>query len=149
MGYRWAKPESKNYAATLNGEGLPDGIDLVQDSILREVVKCAHGGACEQMCSTAFRVTPYELEYYKKFRIPLPALCPNCRHFERLAKRTPLQLWKRACQCTGKNSDNGIYGNTGAHAHGEGHCPNEFETSYAPARKEIVYCEACYNAEVA
>ncbi len=23
------------------------------------------------------------------------------------------------------------------------------ETSYAPARPEIVYCEACYNAEVA
>ena len=28
-------------------------------------------------------------------------------------------------------------------------CSNEFETSYAKDRKEIVYCEQCYNAEVA
>ncbi|MCX6720693.1 MAG: hypothetical protein NTW11_02725 [Candidatus Staskawiczbacteria bacterium] len=28
-------------------------------------------------------------------------------------------------------------------------CPNEFETSYAPDRPEIVYCESCYNGEVA
>jgi hypothetical protein len=33
------------------------------------------------------------------------------------------------------------------HSH-EGKCPVEFETSYAPDRKEIVYCEQCYNAEV-
>ena len=28
-------------------------------------------------------------------------------------------------------------------------CKNEFETSYAPDRPEIVYCEQCYNEEVA
>lgn len=27
-------------------------------------------------------------------------------------------------------------------------CPNEFETTYTPDRPEIVYCEACYLAEV-
>jgi len=27
-------------------------------------------------------------------------------------------------------------------------CPNEFETSYAPDRPEIIYCESCYNKEV-
>jgi hypothetical protein len=42
------------------------------------------------------------------------------------------------------------YQNTSTHPHHENnHCPNEFETSYAPERKEIVYCEQCYNAEVA
>jgi len=28
-------------------------------------------------------------------------------------------------------------------------CPNEFETSYAPDRPEIVYCEQCYQQKVA
>ena len=28
-------------------------------------------------------------------------------------------------------------------------CKNEFETSYAPERPEIIYCESCYNSEVA
>ncbi len=27
-------------------------------------------------------------------------------------------------------------------------CQNEFETSYAPDRPEIVYCERCYQQEV-
>ena len=27
-------------------------------------------------------------------------------------------------------------------------CDNEFETSYAPERPEIIYCESCYNKEV-
>ena len=27
-------------------------------------------------------------------------------------------------------------------------CKKEFETSYAPDRPEIVYCESCYNKEV-
>jgi hypothetical protein len=42
-----------------------------------------------------------------------------------------------------------VYTNTTPHFHGDASCPNEFETSYAPERPEIVYCEACYNAEVA
>jgi hypothetical protein len=33
--------------------------------------------------------------------------------------------------------------------HGKNHCPNEFETTYAPNRPEIIYCEQCYNSEVA
>ncbi|MFH1162189.1 MAG: hypothetical protein V1696_02855 [Candidatus Jorgensenbacteria bacterium] len=44
---------------------------------------------------------------------------------------------------------NGVYTNTAIHQHGDGPCPNEFETSYAPERKEIVFCERCYNAEMA
>ena len=52
--------------------------------------------------------------------------------------------------CTGKTDDTGKYTNTTLHTHhGENHCPNEFETSYAPDRDEIVYCEECYQEEVA
>lgn len=40
------------------------------------------------------------------------------------------------------------YINTANHFHGDNHCPNEFETSYAPERPEIVYCEDCYQNEV-
>ena len=55
-------------------------------------------------------------------KVPVPTLCPNCRHFERLAKRNPLKLWKRACA----------------------KCNKDIETSYAPERPEIVYCIECY-----
>ena len=81
--------------------------------------------------------------------LPLPRLCPNCRHYQRIKQRNPLKLWKRQCQCAGQKSENGIYQNTIKHSHENQPCPNEFETSYSPDRKEIVYCEKCYQAEVA
>jgi len=27
-------------------------------------------------------------------------------------------------------------------------CNTTFQTTYAPDRKEIIYCEACYNKEI-
>jgi len=40
------------------------------------------------------------------------------------------------------------YENTVEHDHRDQPCSNEFETSYAPERREIVYCEGCYLREV-
>lgn len=41
------------------------------------------------------------------------------------------------------------YQNTVEHSRHNGRpCPNEFETTYSPERKEIVYCEDCYLREV-
>ena len=36
---------------------------------------------------------------------------------------------------------------TNHHNH-KGKCDVEFETSYAPDRPEIIYCEKCYQQEV-
>ena len=80
--------------------------------------------------------------------LALPRLCPNCRHYQRLKQRNPLKLWHRKCTCAGQKDDKGIYQNTAKHFHDNNHCTNEFETSYAPERLEIVYCEQCYNSEV-
>ncbi|MFH0712569.1 MAG: hypothetical protein V2A55_01830, partial [Candidatus Jorgensenbacteria bacterium] len=66
----------------------------------------------------------------------------------RFAQRNLPKLWKGSCKCAGQKSDNGVYHNVANHPHGAGKCPNKFETSYSPERKEIVYCEQCYNAEV-
>ncbi|MEE8131863.1 MAG: hypothetical protein V3T98_02355, partial [Candidatus Paceibacterota bacterium] len=86
--------------------------------------------------------------FYKKMNLPLPRLCPNCRHYQRIKQRNPLKLWHRKCQCAGKKSDNEVYKNTIEHFHKTDHCPNEFETTYSSERKEIVYCERCYQQEV-
>jgi hypothetical protein len=149
QGYRWHEPETKEYKITKDSQDLPVRIQDVDDTILNEIVGCAHRGDCAHQCATAFRIIPEELSFYRKLNLPLPSLCPNCRHYERLAERNPLKLWHRRCQCAGGKSENGIYTNTVSHLHhGVGHCPNEFETSYAPDRKEVVYCEQCYQAEV-
>jgi len=137
-GFGWKKTEEKNYQITLPAEQIPERVTETDDLILQKVIGCLHGGQCDHQCSTAFRLIPAELQFYKQTNIPIPRLCPNCRHYKRLGKRNPVTLWHRRCMCATRHDH-----------HLMGQCPNEFETSYAPDRPEIVYCEQCYQAEVA
>lgn len=73
-----------------------------------------------------FKILPQELKFYEKMGIPLPRKHPDQRHKERMALRNPRKLWTRNCA----------------------KCAAGIETSYAPDRAEIVYCEKCYLAEV-
>jgi hypothetical protein len=147
-GYLWKEDEVKNYKVTIKPEELPEKIDDVEEEILNEIIGCAHEGKCNEKCTIAFKIIPQELQFYKKMNLPLPLLCPNCRHFQRLKQRNPMRLWQRKCQCSGTSSENGIYQNTAKHFHGDKPCTNEFETTYSPDQPEIVYCEECYKQEV-
>jgi hypothetical protein len=148
QGYQWKDPEERNYQIDIKSEDLPDHIKDVKDDILDKIIGCIHQGKCNEQCTEAFRIIPQELEFYKRMNLPLPRLCPNCRHYQRIKQRNPLKLWHRKCMCAGNQSENGIYKNTASHSHGNSPCPNTFETSYAPNRPEIVYCESCYLNEV-
>lgn len=147
-GLSWFEREGRQYTITMKGEAIPDHIKDVKDSILNETIECAHKGTCKDGCTVAFKIIPAELSLYRRINVSLPRLCPNCRNSRRIHGRNPFKLWERICQCAATKSDSGIYKNSNRHFHGSDHCPNEFETSYAPDRKEIVYCEQCYNAEV-
>ncbi|PIR86929.1 MAG: hypothetical protein COU11_02850 [Candidatus Harrisonbacteria bacterium CG10_big_fil_rev_8_21_14_0_10_49_15] len=145
-GLGWKEKSIKDNKATL--ESIPDDIHDVEDGILKETLPCAHKGECADNCTIAFRVTSAELQFYKSLSLPVPDLCYKCRHYQRLKLRNPMNLWHRQCQCAGESSDNRKYKNTITHSHAQDHCPNEFETPYAPNRPEIVYCEQCYQQEV-
>jgi hypothetical protein len=135
-GFSWKNPDIKGYTPTLKTSDLPDNISEVSDDILKEIIECEHKGECNDKCATAFKIVSEELNFYRRFKIPLPRLCYSCRHYSRLNKRNPMKLWHRQCMCELPN-----------HTH-EGKCAVEFETSYAPERPEKVYCEKCYQAEV-
>ncbi|MEK7187730.1 MAG: hypothetical protein AAB691_02700 [Patescibacteria group bacterium] len=145
-GYLYKEPEKYEYQITKTFNDLPDTIEEVPDSVTEEVLGCAHEGKCQGQCPGAYRITATELEFYRRLRIPLPRLCPNCRFDERLLMRNPFRTWSRKCMCEGVGSKK--YTNTVQHFHGNDSCPNQFETSHAPDRPEIIYCEQCYNAEV-
>ncbi|MEK7546961.1 MAG: hypothetical protein AAB536_02165 [Patescibacteria group bacterium] len=156
-GFNWKTHEARNYSITKKAEDLLDHIKDVDSSILKEVIGCLHKQECNEQCTQAFNIQPGELEFYRRMNVALPRLCPNCRHYQRIKKRNPYKLWHRVCQCAGSTSspqaglksNNEVYANQTKHPHGSTHCPNEFQTSYSPERPEIVYCEACYNNEVA
>ena len=145
--YRWQDNKERNYQITIASAQLPDHIKDVPDSISKEILECTHHGECEEDCTTAFRILPEELKFYRQMNLALPRLCPNCRYKQRLQWTNRPKLWRKACQCAGKQSDNNIYPNTSIHFHGANPCPTEFETSYAPDRPEIIYCEKCYQEE--
>jgi len=147
-GYRWREEKKRDYKITLPSDELPNHIDDVPESIINETIECSHKSECNHQCTTAFKIIPRELQFYKEMNIALPRLCHNCRYYKRASLRNPLKLWHRGCTCMGKNDSKGRYTNTTPHFHKDKPCPNEFETSYSPDRKEIVYCESCYRSEV-
>jgi hypothetical protein len=127
-GFKWKDTDKKNHIPTIMGSDLPENIKEVEDNILDEVIGCIHKGDCGHQCTVAFKIIPDELQFYRVNNIPLPELCPNCRHYERLANRNPMKLWHRSCMKEG--------------------CINEFDTTYSPDSPEIVYCKKCYQNEV-
>ena len=114
---------------TLQADAIPKTIVETSDEITKEVLACIE-------CGRNYKIVAQELVLYRKMNIPIPHRCFHCRHAARMARRNPYKLWHRACMCT-----------SGTHDH-EGKCENEFETSYALERPEIVYCEGCYQKEV-
>ncbi len=137
QGYQWREKETRNYQIDIRNEDILDNIKEVKEDIIDKVIECEHQGKCNEQCTEAFKIIEPELQFYQRMNLPIPRLCPNCRHYQRLKQRNPLKLWHRTCMCDKEN-----------HLHGTSKCDVEFETSYAPERPEIIYCERCYQQEV-
>lgn len=122
QGFKWEDTPRGTYGKeTKKWEDIPDSINDVNFEVKNEIFVCTQ-------CEKNYKIIENEFIFYKKLGIPLPRLCPDCRHSRRFAARGPNKLWHRSCMKDG--------------------CKNEFETSYAPERPEIIYCESCYQQEV-
>ena len=119
-GFKWQNNIQQTKGKTTLFE-IPDSINDVIDSITEEILEC-------QICKRNYKIIPDELNFYRKWNIPIPRNCFFCRLENRFKLRGPSKLWHRACMNEG--------------------CTNTFETSYAPERPEIIYCEKCYQEEV-
>lgn len=98
---------------------VPGNIEEVPDSITKEILTCEN-------CSKNYKIIPQELRFYRDMKLPIPRTCFECRHNTRMALRNPRKLWDRTCM----------------------KCTAPIKTSYAPDRKELVYCEKCYQETV-
>lgn len=120
-GFTWreAKEEKLQVSKTISSSKLPSSIDDVPDDILSWAITCEATGR-------PFRLVKQELDFYREHRLPVPHFHPDERHRRRMMQRNPRKLWNRTC----------------------GKCGKGIETTYAPERPEIVYCENCYLKEV-
>ncbi len=120
QGYRWEDDvQVTKGKETLKTEDIPDHIADVPDSITKEILACIN-------CERNYKITEQELLFYKKMHLPIPRACFYCRHRDRVRRRGPYKFWDRKCDF----------------------CSKDIKTNYSPERKEIVYCEKCYQQQV-
>jgi len=98
---------------------IPENISDIPDDILNWAIEC-------EVTKKPFKIIKQELEFYRKHNFPIPKRHPDQRHLDRMKQRNPRRLFDRKCN----------------------KCWIEIKTTYSPDRKEIVYCEKCYNGEV-
>ena len=121
LGLLWREQDVKEFEVTLKAASLPDHIADAQDSLVQEKIACAK-------CGRAYRILQAELDFYRRYFIPLPQFCHRCRYMKRISQRNPRKLYERTCMKSG--------------------CENKFKTTYSPERPEVIYCESHYNQEV-
>ena len=120
-GFHWSdyEPIVPTVKKTLPADRLPADIADIPDDILNWAILC-------EVTGKAFRIIPQELEFYRKHKLPIPRRHPDQRHLDRMALQNPRKLYARTCDT----------------------CGTKMETTYAPERREIVYCGTCYDREV-
>jgi hypothetical protein len=98
---------------------IPENIKECSDELCKKFFSC-------EGCQKAYKIIPAELKFYQDQAIAPPHQCSVCRHKARVKQRNPRKLWERNCN----------------------KCQKGISTSYAPGRKEMVYCEQCYLKEM-
>jgi hypothetical protein len=120
QGFRWEDDlQITRGKETMTPEQLPDHISDVAETIVNEVLVCVG-------CGRNYRITTAELQFYRRMVLPIPRRCFYCRYADRLCRRGPFKFYSRNCA----------------------KCEKGIQTTYAPNRPEIVYCEECYQREV-
>ncbi len=122
LGYNWSDYEAPfpKVEKIIPASKLPDDIAKIPDDILNWAIEC-------EVTWKPFRIIKQELEFYRKYNLPIPRRHPDQRHLDRMSLRNPRKLFERTCD----------------------KCQKDILTTYSPERSEIVYCEECYNNTVA
>ncbi len=119
--FNWSDYESPfpKVEKIIHASQLPENISEIPDDILNWAIEC-------EITKKPFRIVKQELEFYRKYNLPIPKRHPDQRHLDRMKLRNPRKLFDRKCD----------------------KCKKEIQTTYAPERSEIVYCQECYEKEI-
>jgi hypothetical protein len=118
--FNWSdyEPPFPKVEKIIPAEKLPKNIKDIPDDILNRAIKC-------EITNKPYRIIKQELDFYRKFNLPIPNKHPDQRHKERVKRRNLRQIFNRNCQ----------------------KCWKDIQTSYRLDSPKIIYCEECYNKE--
>jgi len=112
-------PTISSWITTLTGDQIPSDIATVSDDILNAILIC-------EVSKRPFRIIKQELDFYRKYNVPLPRKHPDVRYLERLAQRPWRELYLRTCD----------------------KCGVEMLSVYPQDSALKVFCESCYDKEI-
>jgi hypothetical protein len=110
--------DTKNLKTVL-ADKLPDNISEVGDDICNLAI-------IGEVSKKPFKITSRELEFYKRYKIPLPTDTPHQRIIDRFKVLNNFKIFQDACFSCGK----------------------QIESSYKTSDGYKPYCEACYQKEI-
>lgn len=114
QGWQW---HEELLGSTYQGElvSIPNDIQTIPENFIEKILTC-------ESCQKHYRIIRQELNLYRRFNIPVPHECIECRHKKRTAENTRITIFGRNCS----------------------QCNKPLQTTYPPEAKEIIYCETCF-----
>ena len=120
-GLNWVEPISSEFQEKiLKAQEVPKNIKDISDEILNCIILC-------EKTKKLFRITKTELEFYRKHNLPIPVICPAERLRQRFSWVGSLNLEETFCS----------------------KCKAKISVNYRGDFKKNIYCEKCYQSEVA
>ncbi|MFA5936993.1 MAG: hypothetical protein WC822_03900 [Candidatus Paceibacterota bacterium] len=104
---------------TIQAIELPDNIENVTEEICKLVI-------IGKVSKKPFKITARELEFYKRYKIPLPTDTPYQRIIERFKILNNFKIFREVCDSCGK----------------------QIESVYKKSDGYRPYCEQCYQKEI-
>jgi hypothetical protein len=111
---QWKEPEDHALYQAATYQP-PDRINEALSDSSQKILACEH-------CAKNYRLIKPEIEFYQAHNLPIPSVCFECRQQAREHLVNPRQLFDRKCD----------------------RCEKPMQTSFAPDRPEMVWCEDCY-----
>jgi len=117
LGLSYKDREEREYLK--QNYSIPASIDDVPQNILEEILSC-------EICKKNYKIVLQELKFYKKYKLPIPLYCPDCRYLFKLYSRPNRKLLRRNCS----------------------HCNKEISSTYHQDQYKEVFCEKCYLEKI-
>ncbi len=116
LGFQWhaSNPRENKPATVTLGDSLSENAATITKELL----------CCEQ-CGKNYKIIEQELAALKRMNMPIPRMCHDCRHFERLKLRNSERLNDRECD----------------------KCGTSVQSTFAQQNSAKIYCEKCYLGE--